>query len=81
LGDLSRRTATISTERSSAKAKTRLNINRYSIDRSDFEGRKTVNFSTIFYDFRNDPEFFGARGKKEKIESYHILIQERQKEI
>ena len=81
MGDLSRRTATISTERSSAKAKTRLNMNRYSIDRSDFEGRKTLNLSTISYDFRNDPEFYGARGKKDKIESYHILMQERHKEI
>jgi hypothetical protein len=56
-------------------------VNRYSIDKSDFDGRKTVNYSTISYDFRNDPEFYGTRGKKDQIESYHILMQERQKEI
>ena len=81
LGELSRRSTAISTQRSSALTKTRLNVNRYSIDKSDFDGRKTVNYSTISYDFRNDPEFYGTRGKKDQTESYHILMQERQKEI
>lgn len=69
-----------STERSSAKIKNRLNVNRYSIDRGELEARRTMNFSTISYDHRNDPEFYGTKGKIDQIESYQILMQERQRE-
>jgi hypothetical protein len=55
-------------------------VNRYSIDKSDLESRRTINYSTISYDYRNDPEFYGTRGKKDQVESYQILLQERLKE-
>lgn len=69
-----------SSERSTAKMKNRLKVNRYSIDRGELEARRTLNFSTISYDHRNDPEFYGTKGKIDQIESYQILIQERQRE-
>jgi hypothetical protein len=70
----------ISTERNSSLRKTRLQVNRYSIEKSELESRRTMNYSTISYDYKNDPEFYGTKGKKDQIESYQILVQERQKE-
>jgi hypothetical protein len=55
-------------------------VNRYSIDKSDLESRRTINYSTISYDHRSDPEFYGTRGKKDQVESYQIVLQERLRE-
>lgn len=67
LGGHSSRVPAISSERNSAHASTRLKVNRYSIDKGDFESRRSINYSTISYDFRNDPEFYGSKGKKDQI--------------
>jgi hypothetical protein len=64
-------------EKSVEKTKTRLRVNRYSVDKSD--SRKRVGYSTISYDHLNDPEFYGTRGKKDQSESYNVLIHERWK--
>ena len=46
--------------------KTRLKVNRYSIDRPSMESSKKIGYKTISYDMYNDPEFIGTKGKKDQ---------------
>jgi hypothetical protein len=64
----------VSLDKNETMMKTRLKINRYSIGRPERESKKKITYNTISYEFLNDPDFYGTKGKKDQIESYQVLL-------